>query len=438
MQTKTDAPIRQTSPLRYAIGMFGTSIPINMFKAFASAYYVDHKLGIKLTAEQYALIIAIYTFVDAIDNPIYGFLSDRTRTPWGRRRPWLIIGAPLLALAFIFFYNPPMFTNNSSLFVYVLLMYTLTGTLDSLINANYGALFPELFSGDALRSKTNAMRQAFQLVAMVISIALTPVITNAIGYSLTAIIYAALAVGVILFCAFGCRENPQAINQEKPSFLGALKDILVNKRFWMFGLTNAFYSAATSLVMQAVNFYVRYTLRLDAGNATLLLGTVLIIAIASVALWAALIRRYTLMPVWRIALILLGIAFIPMYFVTSLVGAILASTLVGLGMAGVMSTMDLIGARIMDEDTRKTGLRREGIYSSTMGFMNRLNGLFISLAFFLVTALYGFESGDNVGPNPGGAARFLMVIFPLALMAISCVFSLFLKFGDEPKAGKQV
>ena len=111
---------RKTSPFRYAVGMFGTSIPINMFKTYAAAFY-----------------------------PVYCFLSDRTRTRWGRRRPWLVIGAPLLALCFIAFFNIPAFLSGSGIFSYMLLMYILTGTLDSLINANYGALFPELFRSDA-------------------------------------------------------------------------------------------------------------------------------------------------------------------------------------------------------------------------------------------------------------------------------------------------
>jgi GPH family glycoside/pentoside/hexuronide:cation symporter len=54
-----------------------------------------------------------------------------------------------------------------------MIFYILTGTIDSVINANYAALFPELFPTDEIRAKTNAMRQAFQLVAMIISIALT-------------------------------------------------------------------------------------------------------------------------------------------------------------------------------------------------------------------------------------------------------------------------
>ena len=128
----------------YAIGMFGTSIPINMLKTYAAIYYVD-SLG--MTTLQFSLMLLIYTFIDAADNPVYGFLSDRTRTRWGRRRPWLVIGTPLLVLCFIAFYSPPAFLAENSLVVYCMLFYILTGTLDSVINANYGALFPELFRG---------------------------------------------------------------------------------------------------------------------------------------------------------------------------------------------------------------------------------------------------------------------------------------------------
>jgi Na+/melibiose symporter-like transporter len=60
----------------YAIGMFGTSIPINMLKTFAFTFYV---LGLGVTTKQWAAMLLIYTFIDAIDNPVYGFLSDRTR-----------------------------------------------------------------------------------------------------------------------------------------------------------------------------------------------------------------------------------------------------------------------------------------------------------------------------------------------------------------------
>lgn len=419
---------KKTSPFRYAVGMFGTSIPINMFKTYAAAFYV---IGHGVTTAQFSMVLFLYTFVDAIDNPVYGFLSDRTRTRWGRRRPWLVIGAPLLALCFIAFFNIPAFLSGSGIFSYMLLMYILTGTLDSLINANYGALFPELFTSDSQRAKSNAMRQAFQLLAMVISIALTPLVTDALGYGLTSIIYGILAVAVILYCTFGCHEITRTEELQKPRLFSTLRDLLTNPKFWIFGLTNAFYSAAMSLVMSAVPFYVKYTLGLGSMANTILLGMVLLFAMAGVSVWAFFVKKHSVMPVWRIALIALTVSFLPLYFVSGLFPALAAACLLGFGYSGAITTMDLIGARIMDEDTRKNGLRREGTYASAMGFMNRLSGFFTSFAFLIVGRIYGFESGEIPGPRPHDAARFLMVVFPFCVMILSVLCSRFLKFPED-------
>jgi len=422
---------KRTKSFNYAIGMFGTSIPINMLKTFAFAYYV---LDRGVTTQQWATILFIYTFIDALDNPIYGFLSDRTRSRWGRRRPWLAIGTPLLILTFIAFYNIPAFLSGNSIYAYAMLFYILAGTLDSVINANYGALFPELFRDDASRAKTNAMRQAFQLVAMIISIALTPMVTDALGYGLTAIVYGIIGGAVILYMTFTCREREPEPEEARPSFLKALRDLATNKKFWIAGLANAFYSAAMSLVLASVSFYVQYALGLSSGQSTFLLAAVLIVAIAGVSLWVWLVKKYTLIPVWRAALAVLAITFVPLYFASGLVTAVIFSAFIGLGFAGVITTMDLIGAKIMDEDTRKYGLRREGIISNAMGFMNRLNGLFTSAAYLLVSRLYGFESGTNPGPNPDAAARFLLTIVPPVLMVISFAFSWFIDFKNTPPA----
>ena len=414
----------------YAIGMFGTSIPINMLKTFAFTFYV---LGLGVTTQQWAAMLLFYTFIDALDNPIYGFLSDRTRSRWGRRRPWLTIGTPILILCFIAFYNIPAFLSSNSIFAYGMLFYILTGTLDSVINANYAALFPELFRDDASRAKTNALRQAFQLVAMIISIALTPMVTEALGYGLTSILYGILGGVVILYMTFTCREKEPEPEEAKPGLWKALKDLLTNGKFWVAGLANAFYSAAMSLVLASVAFYVEYALGLSSGQSTFLLGAVLAIAIGGVAIWAWLVNKFSLIPIWRAALAVLAITFVPLYFAPNLATAIVFSAFVGLGFAGVITTMDLIGAKIMDEDTQKHGLRREGIISNALGFMNRLNGLFTSVAYFLVSKIYLFESGDNPGPHPDAAARFLMTIVPPVLMVISFSFSWFINFNKPVK-----
>jgi GPH family glycoside/pentoside/hexuronide:cation symporter len=181
-------------------------------------------------------------------------------------------------------------------------------------------------------------------------------------------------------------------------------------------------------VLASVAFYVEYALGLSGGQSTFLLAAVLVVAIAGVAVWAWLVRKFSLIPIWRTALAVLAVTFIPLYFAPNLVTAIIFAAFVGFGFAGVITTMDLIGAKIMDEDTQKHGLRREGIISNAMGFMNRLNGLFTSAAYLLVFRIYGFESGDNPGAHPDQAARFLMTIVPPILMVISFAFSWFIDF----------
>jgi len=412
----------------YAIGMFGTSIPINMLKTYAAFFYVDH-LGLKTT--QFSLVLLVYTFIDAVDNLVYGYLSDRTRTKWGRRRPWLVIGTPLLALGLIAFYNVPAGLSGNSLLAYCMLFYILTGTIDSVINANYGALFPELFPDDASRAVTNAMRQAFQLVAMVISIALTPMVTNVLGYGKTAVVYGLLGGSVIWYMTFTSYETADLSQEPKPRLWESVRSLLINVKFWLAGLANAFYSAAMSLVMASLPFFVKYTLKIPDSQATILFAVVLLVATASIPVWVKLMRRFTLMPTWRGALATLFVAYIPLYFAHDLTTAVLGSLLIGFGFAGVITTMDLIGARIMDEDRARYHQRREGIISNALGFMNRLNGLFTSLAFYLVFVFFGFESGEMPGNQPHQAARFLLTVFPFILMAFSLFISLFLHFPEQ-------
>lgn len=400
----------------YAVGMFGTSIPINLLKTYAFAFFVD-SLGV--TARQWGLIMLIYAFIDAADNPIYGILSDRTRTRWGRRRPWLVIGTPLLVLCLVLFFSPPAWLSANQLFIYAMLFYILTGTLDSVINANYGALFPELFKTDQSRGKANALRQAFQLVAMIISIALTPVVVDAIGWSKTAILYGILGGAVILYMAFTSHEEKISQHEPKPKVWDSLKTLLVNRKFWVAGVSNAFYSAAMAMVMAGLPLYAKYALGISGWRQALLMGLVLVVAIASVALWAAFLKRHDLVKVWRWALVALGLSFIPLYFARGYGMALFCASLVGFGFAGVITTMDLIHARVMDEDKARHNVRREGIISNALGFMNRLNSLFTGAAFLLLKALYGYESGDVPGSQPDQVALFIIALFPLLMTALS-------------------
>lgn len=422
--------LKKTSPFRYGIGMFGTSMPINMFKSFAAIFYVD-MLGLDM--KKYSLVLFIYTFVDAIDNPVYGFLSDRTRTKWGRRRPWLIIGAPLLVLCFILFYNVPSFVESEKgmLFIYMLLMYILTGTLDSLVNANYGALFPELFQSDSERAKTNGIRQICQLFAMAISIALTPMITEKIGYRKTSLIYGILAVAVMIYSFIGCKESTNYEKLEKPRLLDSIIALIKNPHFWIFGFAGAFYSAAFALISQALPFYVKYNLGLGGSSTTIMLGIVLGVAVIGIVIWSRISKKVAVMKIWRTGFIIMAIGFVPLYFAKTLPVAVVIAGVMGFGIAACLTTMDCIGAKIVDDDYQRNGVKREGIINSLMGVMNRLNGLYTSLAFYIASSCFGFVNGDEPGDNPALASKILLCVFPFAAMVVASVITFFLKLPEK-------
>ncbi|MEA4812606.1 MAG: MFS transporter [Anaerolineaceae bacterium] len=429
----TEAPIKPSRlrAFNYAIGMFGTSLPVNLLKTYAAFFYVT-KMG--LTTTQWASVMAVYTFIDAVDNPFWGFLSDSTRTRWGRRKPWLVLVTPILIACLILFFSPTSLPNKQ-LFIYAMVFFFLTGTLDALINSNYGALFPELFRDDDSRAKANAMRQAFQLVAMIIAIALTPIITEKLGYSRTAMLYGIVGGIVILYMALTSRETPPGPREAKPNFFKSLRDLAKNPHFWLAGFTNAFYAAAMASVMAALTFYAKYALMLSSAQTSMLFGIVLLVAIVSVAVWAQWVSKHPLMRVWRLALVSLALAFIPLFFAQNLIAALLCAALVGFGFAGCITTMDLIGARVMDEDAALHHVRREGIIAQFTGFLTNLFGsLAGALGFFLMNRLFGFINGENPGPNPGLASRFMLCAIPFFMMLCAIVLSGFLHFEQDAPA----
>jgi len=423
--------VKETKPVFYAVGMFGTSLPINLFRAFGMIFYV-HYLGLPMY--MWSRIILVFTFIDAIDSVLYGYISDRTRTRWGRRKPYIIPGAVFSGFFLIAFFNPPAWgITTTMLMPYALVTFVLTETLNSFAGSSYGALFPDLFRSAESRAKTNMYRQIFQFIAMALGLAGTPVIAGQIGYSTTAIIYGIVGAIVLIISNLNCHERVAEVQAlEKPKLLPAILAVAVNKKFWIAGMTGAFYTSAVALLMASMMFFAYYALGLTDVETMIVFATVLIVAILSVPIWTIFIKKYTVVPVWKMALIGVGIAFFPLIFVPNLITAVIACVFLGFVYSGVTCTFDLVGAKIIDDDrVRSGGLRREGIFSSMSGFLGRLHGLMVALGTFLAYAIFGYVSGDEPGYRPDEAARFMMAVFPFCMMVISVVISRFLHLPEN-------
>ncbi|MEO3889435.1 MFS transporter [Nonomuraea sp. B5E05] len=426
-----------TPAWRYAIGMFGTSIPINMIKGSTILFYVDI-LGLDVRA--YGVVMVIYAVIDALDNPLLGHLSDRTRSRFGRRRPWLLAGAPMLAACMIAFFSAPDSLQGIGLVLWFAVFAILCEAFDSMLNANYGALLPELYPRERDRAVANSLRQGFQLVALVISLAVTPLLTTSVfgteestrGFQITAVIYGAIALVVIVFMALGARERPRYSTRERPRLLPSVWSIVRNPMFWTVGLTGACYGMAMALVLSGIQLYVRYSLGLPVGNALYLQGIVILISAGGLVVWTRVVARRGALWAWRLAFAVLAAGFAALFLATGLVTAIAAGVLVGAGWSGMLATNDLIVARVLDVDAARNGEHREGLFLSAFGFFGRLNGIVTGLALTSLGVFFGYNSGDDPGADPGLAFRMYLCVYPFVLTAIGAVAARLVSVPVEP------
>ncbi|WP_246267860.1 MFS transporter [Nonomuraea typhae] len=424
-----------TPAWRYAIGMFGTSIPINLIKGSMILFYVDI-LGLDVRA--YGVVMVIYAVIDALDNPLLGHLSDHTRTRFGRRRPWLVVGAPMLAACMIAFFSAPTTLEGMGLVVWFAVFAILCEAFDSLLNANYGALLPELYPRERDRSVANSLRQGFQLVALVISLAVTPLLTTQVfgtettteGFQITAIVYGVIATAVIVFMALSARENPRYSTHSR--LLPSLWSIIRTPMFWTVGVVGSLYGVAMALVLSGVQLYVRYSLGLPVANALYLQGLVILIAGGGLAVWTRVIARRGALWTWRLAFAVLAAGFAALFFATGLVTALAAGALLGAGWSGMLATNDLIVARVLDADAARNGEHREGLFLSAFGFFARLNGVFGGLALTSLGVFFGYNSGADPGPDPGLAFRVYLCVYPFVLTAIGALAARFVSVPLEP------
>ena len=421
-------PARATHPVLYALGMLGLTIPGQMYTAYATFFYNDK---LRLPLYMISLGMVFFTIWDAFNDPLVGFLSDRTRTRIGRRRPWLLAGAPLFCLFYILFFTPPAGLDVVPLAIWFTVFLMLLETMGTVTGTNYHSLFPELFRGGRQRTFANALRQALQLVGMIIGVSLTPTLAERFGYPATAAFLSILGMSLLMLSTLNAHEDPDFIETKTPGLKESMLAVAKNRNFWTVAFANFFYQATAGLLLAAIPYFVKYALGLRDGDATYLTAAVFVTAIPAMILWARLINRFGALRVWQAALGFLGLSVIPMFFVRSLVPAMLFGALVGIGIAGVTANIDLINAKIIDADAAESGLRREGIYISAISFLIRFSGFVRSLIFLLITLVFGFVDSSRTGDHPDLAARFMFSVFPVVLMAVSWLIARLVRFEDS-------
>jgi GPH family glycoside/pentoside/hexuronide:cation symporter len=400
-----------------------------VFAGFYMFYYID-ELGLAVALA--AIINIIYGIWDAIDDPLVGFLSDNTRTRWGRRRPWLLAGLPFYVGILVLVYAVPQpFLRGNALFWYALAVFLLFEAARTVMSVNYAALFPELFRGLRERARASSYYGGLATLGELLGFTIPPFIYATLGFVPMAIGFAGVA-GIALFLGIlQNTEDPKAMNAAPLGLKDAFGGVLKDRSFLWFSVAVAFLIFTTGAYTLATPFWVKYTLRASPQVTSLIFAIVFITAILSVPIWGRFVRSLGIKRSWLWTVAVMGASAIIIGLASNLVVGAIGAAVAGASLGGLKVCREIIVAGFVDRNLERTGHRREGIYYSLLRVTGKLSKLLESLALVLLGVLFGYVSGENPGPHPENAFRFLMSVFPLVFTGLAWLIASRLSFETK-------
>jgi GPH family glycoside/pentoside/hexuronide:cation symporter len=424
----SDPIANHNSPLAYGLGSFGLESLFQVFAGFYVFYYTD-KLGLAITLT--AIINLVYGFCDAIDDPIIGFLSDNTRTRWGRRKPWLLAALPFYAGLLVLIYAVPKpFQQGSALFWYALVIFCLFEVAYSVMSVNYSALFPELFQGLRERARASSYFQSLSRLGELVGFSIAPIIYARFGFVPMAISFAVVSGIALLLGIIGNKENQNALKAPPLDVKGAFGEILRDRPFLLYSVAVTFLTYITAVLTLATPFWVKYTIAASPQSTSLIFAIVFITAILSASLWGRFVHALGLRRCWFLSIGLMAFAAIVLGIASNLVLGAIGTAIVGASMGGIQVCHVIIVANFVDRGLERTGHRREGIYYSLMRVLGKFSRIVDSLALVLLSVFFGYVNGENPGPRPEDGFRFLMSVIPFVLTVIAWLISIRLSFDN--------
>ena len=426
---QSNSPPRSNSPIAYGLGSFGLESLYKVFVGFYMFYYID-ELG--LAVAMAAIINVVYAVWDAVNDPLVGFLSDNTRTRWGRRRPWLLAGLPFYVGVLVLVYAvPESFQGGNALFWYALVMFILFETAYTIMGVNYDALFPELFQGFQERARAGSTYQGLCMLGELIGFSIPPFIYSKFGFVPMAISFAGIAFITLFLAIVRNKEDPKALKAPQLDLKGAFGEVLKDRPFLLFTIALTFITFTTGVYTLATPFWVKYTLEANPQVTSLIFATVFIVAILSVSIWGRLVRILGIKRSWLWSVGVIALSAIILGLAPNLIIGSIGAAVAGTGLGGVKICREMIMANFVDRSLERTGRRQEGVYYSLLRVIGKLSKILESLALVLLGLLFGYVSGENPGPNPGNAFRFLISVFPLVFTLIAWFIASRLSFENK-------
>jgi GPH family glycoside/pentoside/hexuronide:cation symporter len=399
------------------------------------AIFLTDVVGLDARLASFAALVGVIW--DAVNDPIVGVLSDRTRTRWGRRRPFLLFFAIPFGLGFLLLWWAPPWQSQIALMITVMLAYMLSDTLQTLIAVPYNALTPEITPDYDERTSLTGFRMFFNLIASLATAVTAPMIvkaglragaTSQQGYLTVAALFGGLAAIPFLLIFAVIRERRRAPGEieEGVSFRETLRAAWQNVPFRFATGVYMLNWITFDLVALMLPFFLIYwvsqgdlTASLDIGGdkialESVVLGLLLITAVVALPFWTWLARRFSKRSAYIIAMIFWAVVQLVILVVRpGQVGLTLVlAVLAGVSVSTAHVLPDAIFPDVLEWDELRTHKRREGIYYGTKNFVRKMAG---ALAIFLALQVLGWFGYQT---PPEGVRQFSQSASALAAIRI--------------------
>ena len=402
----------------YSFGAVATALSYQAFSTYIIFFYVD---VLRLEAGLAAIAMLIYGVWNAINDPIAGFISDSTRTKWGRRIPYIVIGSIPFGLVYFLLWAPPVTAMNmTALFWYFLIFICLFDALYTVVVLNWASLFPEMYPSLAERAQVNSYRQTFGMIGLVIGIALPPLIYISIGWAKMGAIFGAIIAAAYIVAIFGSKEKLKYSSEKPLPLRAAISATFRNFPFITFVSSNLLIQYAFTMVLAIIPFYAKYVLSAGALETSMILFSAFAVAIPMMFVWRAVSVRYGAKASYLAAILIFLVSLVPFLFISGTIAAVVSSGFLGIGLAGIILISDILISDVIDNDAANTGARREGMYFGMNAFVCRFA---IALEAASIGFIFSFTKYNPVIFTQARAfllgLRILVAGLPIVALAIA-------------------
>jgi GPH family glycoside/pentoside/hexuronide:cation symporter len=400
----------------WAIGELAIAAYIGISMAFM-LFYCTNVLAIPPALAGLALLVP--RLLDAVSDPLMGAISDRSRSERGRRRFFLLIGAPLLAFSFaaVFFVDPglPLQLRVALL----MLLFLLSNLAVTVYEVPYAAMAAEMTTEYRQRISLTGYKMVAARIGIIMALYVGPLIFRsqedlAAGFRLFGAVAGVFMLVSGLWAYFATADAPRIASVvHRFSLRAEIDAILANRPFRMLWLTYLVQNLAIGASSTTLIYFIIYVMRMDAEAAGPYLATGGIVALLATPAWVLIARRLDKRRCYFLTLAMSALFAGFMSFISPGMALMLflLLALAGSADAGTQLMPNSMVPDTVEVDEVRTGERREGALFGAWGFCRKLGMTLGAYLVSLALAAVGFSPGSAAALQPPEAMAGIRLIY---------------------------